>query len=459
MKREFLIRYVFRLLPGLFFMLCLASCSKGQVSAQGRPSTETPAKVEVRSAGGRFQLWVNGQPFYVKGAGVEFGSQEQLAAHGGNAFRTWRTENGRETGRQVLDRARTNGLYVAMGLEVGSERHGFDYNDAAAVQRQLEQLEAEVLKFKDHPALLAWIIGNELNLNATNPQVWNAVNEISRMIHRVDPNHPTMSAVSGLNRDLVGQIQTRTPDLDLIGIQMYADIVNLPRYLKTCGWDRPYLVTEWGATGHWEVGQTAWGAPIENDSTVKADQYLQRFNAAIRSDPDHCLGSFVFLWGQKQERTPTWYGMFLETGEATAAVDVMHYLWNDQWPSNRCPRVKGIWFDGRTAQQNVRLTPGQSCIAKLAASDENGDPLTYHWEILEESRDLKVGGDAESKPQSITGVLAGSAQPEMALTVPSKPGAYRLFGYVFDGRGGAAHANLPFYVAASPQVASKDKQP
>jgi hypothetical protein len=439
-------------------VLGLVSCGQSEMPARGRAAAERPAQVEIRKVDGAFKMFVNGQPFYVKGAGVEFGSQEQLAAHGGNAFRTWRTENGRETGQQVLDRARANGLYVAMGLEVGSERHGFDYDDSAAVARQLEQVKAEVLKYKDHPALLTWIIGNELNLNATNAQVWDAVNRISQLIHQVDPNHPTMTALSGFNRELAQHIRRRAPDLDLIGIQMYADIVNLPRYLKECGWDRPYLVTEWGATGHWEGGNTAWGAPIENDSTVKADHYLQRFNVAIRPDQSLCLGSFVFLWGQKQERTPTWYGMFLETGEATAAVDVMQFLWTGQWPANRCPRLEGIWLDGRTAHQNVRLAPGQSCVAKLAASDANGDTLAFSWEILEESRDLKVGGDAESKPESVTRLVAGTAQPEMTLTAPVKPGVYRLFGYVFDGHGGAAHANIPFVVEAKSQVAARNHQ-
>ena len=246
---------------------------------------------------------------------------------------TWRTEGGQMSGRQMLDRAFTNGLYVTMGLEIGRERQGFDYNDKAAVARQLEGVKKEVLKYKDHPALIIWAIGNELNLNARNPRVWDAVNDISKMIHQIDPNHLTTTPLSGFNKEVVQQVKTRAPDLDLLSFQMYADIVNLPRYLRESDWNGPYMITEWGATGHWEVGKTAWGAPIENDSTVKANAYKKRFETVIGADRKQCVGSYVFLWGHKQERTPTWYGMFLESGEETPAVDVMQYLWTGAWPS------------------------------------------------------------------------------------------------------------------------------
>lgn len=225
--------------------------------------------MEIRKPGDRYQLYVDQQPFYLQGAGLEFGSQEKLTAHGGNSFRTWRTENGQASGQTVLDRALKNGLYVTMGLEIARERHGFDYNDPAAVARQLAEVKAEVLKYQDHPALIIWGIGNELNLNAKNPKVWDAVNEISKMIHQVDTNHLTTTMLAGIGPDLVRQIKAQAADLDLVGIQMYADIINLPRYLRETGWTGPYIVTEWGATGHWEVGKTSWGAPLENDNTTK----------------------------------------------------------------------------------------------------------------------------------------------------------------------------------------------
>ena len=418
----------------------------GSHAADPKPKAGSVAKVEVRKTADRYQLFVNGQPLYIKGAGLEFGSQEELALHGGNSFRTWRTENGQDSGRQVLDRALKNGLFVTMGLEIARDRHGFNYDDPAAVAKQLAEVKAEVLKYKDHPAMLLWGIGNELNLNAKNPKVWDAVNEISKMIHQVDPNHPTMTMLAGIGPDTVNFIKTRAPDLDVLGIQMYADIVNLPRYLKNLGWAGPYIVTEWGATGHWEVGKTQWGAPIENDSTTKADFYLKRFNTAIRPDQRLCLGSYVFLWGQKQERTPTWYGVFLESGEETAAVDTMHYIWNGAWPKNRSPRLEGAWLDNKTSSQNARLKPGQSYPIKVQASDPDQDPLSYRWEVLEESTDLKLGGDTESKPKALPGLLEDPTKADTALKAPATPGAYRLFVYAFDGHGHAAHANIPFYV-------------
>src|ERR1035441_10610115 len=74
--------------------LCASTRSQ---AADPRPKAGSVAKVEVRKTADRYQLYVNGRPFYIKGAGLEFGSQEELALHGGNSFRTWRTENGQDS--------------------------------------------------------------------------------------------------------------------------------------------------------------------------------------------------------------------------------------------------------------------------------------------------------------------------------------------------------------------------
>jgi hypothetical protein len=136
--------------------------------------------VELIKKGEKYSLLVEGKPFYLKGAGLEFGNMESLKENGGNSFRTWRINNGQNTGKEVLDKAHVLGLMVCMGIEIGRERHGFNYSDSKAVKEQYKRVKSEVESLKDHPALLMWGIGNELNLSYTNPQVWDAVNEISK---------------------------------------------------------------------------------------------------------------------------------------------------------------------------------------------------------------------------------------------------------------------------------------
>ena len=94
----------------------------------------------------------------------------------------------------------------------------------------------------------------------------------------------------------------------------------------------------------------------------------------------------------------------------------------------------------------IRFPMPPEALHKMDALGYSGQPLRYHWEIAEESRDLKTGGDLETRPPAIAGLIANTNQPEITLSAPTRPGAYRLFGYAFDGKGAAAHVNLPFYV-------------
>ena len=205
------------------------------------------------------------------------------------------------------------------------------------------------------------------------------------------------------------------------------------------------MVTEWGATGHWEVPTTEWGAPIEEHSSLKAANYLKRYRGGIEADSMQCLGSYVFLWGNKQERTPTWYGIFLEDGQETESVDVMHSIWNGAWPENRTPQIVTYTLDGKTAYENVQLTSGAVYTARSVVTDPESDALSYRWEVLPESTDLGDGGDYEERPTAVTGLFRSQSAGELELEAP-KPGAYRLFVYATDGNGHSATANIPFLV-------------
>lgn len=398
-------------------------------------------KVAVKKEGAGYQLMRDGKPYYIKGAGGT-GYMSRIAAYGGNSVRTWDTKNG----KQILDSAQKYGLTVLMGLPVAAERHGFNYDDPAAVKKQFEKVRAEVLKFKDHPALLAWGIGNELNLSYKNLKVWDAVNEIAEMIHKEDPNHPASTVLAGINKKEVDYIKANAKAVDILSINTYAGLTELPQQIAKLGWEGPYMVTEWGPTGHWEGLETSWKAPIEESSSEKAAVYKRKYLYGIANDQDKCLGSYVFLWGQKQERTPTWYGVFTEKGEESEVVDVMQFLWSGRYPANKAPHIYAFQLDGQMALNSVHLKAGGSYEAVVDAIDPDNDQLTYRFEMLPEATKVGEGGDYEERPAAVSAGLKPLENGKVQLTAPAGKGAYRLFVYVTDGHNNVGTANIPFYV-------------
>ena len=87
--------------------------------------------------------------------------------------------------KEELDTAEAAGISIALSLTIGREKYGFDYADAAAVEAQFEECREVVRTWKDHPNLLVWAIGNELENDYTDHSVWDAVGDIAEMIHEV----------------------------------------------------------------------------------------------------------------------------------------------------------------------------------------------------------------------------------------------------------------------------------
>lgn len=412
----------------------LAACT-GLLAADG------PVKVEVKWDQDHWQFYRGGEPYYVRGVGGHVYLDEAVAL-GANSIRTWGIDNA----KNVLDEAHSKGLTVMLGFWMGHERHGYDYSDAWAVEDQFKAFQKIVRELKDHPALLCWGVGNEMDLFYTDFNVWDAVERIAAMIKEEDPNHPSCVVTAGLDVAEVQMIQERAPSIDILGVNTYGDVENVITRMDMYGWDKPYMVTEWGPNGHWEVFKTTWGAPVEQTSSEKAASYKHRYLDCIASDKESCVGSYVFLWGQKQETTPTWYGVFLEDGSQTEALDNLHRAWKGEEPSNRAPVIESFTLNDQTAYDSVTLSPGQKVPVAALIVDPDGDELTFTWELLPESQFTKAGGDVERRPDAVQAAVSGGSDGKGMMRMPRIRGAYRLFVYAHDGKGSAATANLPFYI-------------
>ena len=174
-------------LPILAFLL-LSLLTPG-CSQRGQQTTSAvPAKIVPLGDG--FRLMRDGQPYFITGARVgEY--LEAVKEAGGNSVRGE---------LELLDRAGELGLTVLAGLRIGKWRNGFDYSDPAQLRAQRERIRDTVLRYKGHPALLMWSVGNEPGIRATREQTILAFQEINRLVELVkelDSNHPVITVIGG----------------------------------------------------------------------------------------------------------------------------------------------------------------------------------------------------------------------------------------------------------------------
>jgi len=397
-------------------------------------SEEKGSSVKIIKSDNHYQLLYNGEPYFVKGAGGN-SHLDLLKKAGGNSIRTW----GADHAGKILDEANSHGLTVTLGLWLRHESD-FDYNNTSAVKKQQEKILSYVRKYKNAPGLLVWGLGNEIELgsNPANASMWKAVNRLAGDIKKIDPNHPVMTVVAEINRKKLDAIKKYYPNIDILGVNSYGPALTVAGRLHDLGWAKPYMLTEFGPVGWWESPKTSWGAPIEANSTVKEGRYLSDYETAVAGHKGWILGSYVFLWGHKWEQTSTWFSMFLPKSEAAlGTVDAMSIAWKGNKPENSAPGIISFHSDAGL----MKISAGSIHHARVQSRDIDQDTLHYQWEIRSE-KPVKGNKDTIVYPQDII------SQKGDALTFksPGQAGAYRLFVYVFDGKGKAATANVPFYV-------------
>lgn len=445
-----LMRPVRAVFPQALSVLCiLLMTTTSPVSAEPpRASSAVPSRVTLqRSAGGQWQLLRDGRPFVINGAG---GQQhlDLLVAIGGNSFRTWGADDLDQKGadgKTLMERARERNLAVTVGIWLQHERHGFNYSDPAQLAKQREYVRGLVRRYRNDPALLIWGLGNEMEgptADGRDNRIWKELQVLAKIVKEEDPHHPVMTVIAGAGKAKVQTLMQHYTEIDILGVNAYGSAPGVGKALQEAGWQKPFVLAEFGPVGAWEVRHTSWNAPVEQSSQEKAANYYSTHKLVMDDSKGTCIGSYAFVWGQKQETTATWYGMFAPTGEKMPSVDAMGYAWTGKWPDNRSPRIRKF----ETNLREAIVKPGEPFTAVLEATDVNQDTLKVEWTVVAESTDRREGGDDEEVPPSIPGCITRSEGMTAAGVAPKKPGAYRLFAAVRDGKGGASIDNVPFLV-------------
>ncbi len=406
---------------------------------------EKGAKIVEKN--GAFELYVDGVKTYIKGVGGT--NRIDLAAqNGANAFRTW--GGNVESVKKDVALAAANKMYIMQGIWLTKDRKS--YLDETYKNKMRAEIRLLAETFKDDPNILIWGLGNEIDHEeqANTAAAWKFVDELAQIIKSIDKRHLVATVITH-NQKALDSIAAYTKNLDLVGINSYGAIGELEEIVNKSNYKGAYLVTEWGPTGWWETAKTSWGAPIEQTSEEKRQVYENRYNNYILASK-RCLGSFVFLWGQKEERTPTWFSMFVENdvaglplkGEKTPMVEAMERVWKGTELQQTAPVVEKMTIDGKTGVESVTVKAGKWFEGKVNVTDKENDLLTYHWEILKEATVLGSGGSFEPRPERVGSVI--TTKKEVCTSSVSESGNYRLYVYISDNTGFISTANVPFQV-------------
>ena len=258
-------------------------------------------------------LYVNGQPFKVKGvgyaptpigAGTEYSTYTDagilardaplLLAMNVNTIRTW----AQPPNNMLLNAMYYNGgepIYTIIGFWIPTS--GINYGDPAVIAQYENSFRNLVNQFRNHPGLLAWGIGNEVNLNVSGQDLanWYALaNRLAQVAYLAEgaTYHPTIVVNGGLSG--MANVDYGSDDVSLTAVDLWGQNTYF-------GWDahcffdyysrlsaKPLLFTEFGIDA-WNNARGTEYADVQASWVVR--QWRQIESA--------CLGGTVMAYSDE----------------------------------------------------------------------------------------------------------------------------------------------------------------
>src|SRR5690606_22408804 len=151
---------------------------------------------------------------------------------------------------------------------------------------------------KDHPALLFWMLGNELKypsdffLDDRQLSYIAFFNTLVKQIHQLDPNHPVSTSIASIEKKKIFNLMRKSPELDFISINIFGQIYEMESEIDKLSlfWKGPYLISEWGAEGPWTDRRTFWDVAIEYNDADKALEIQKIYNDYLHRSSSRSLG-------------------------------------------------------------------------------------------------------------------------------------------------------------------------
>jgi hypothetical protein len=397
--------------------------------------------VKVTGSQGNWQLTVDGAPYQIKGltwgpsiadAGTYMPDVQSM---GVNTIRTWGTD---ASSKPLFDSAAAHGIKVIAGFWLqpgGGPGSGGCVNyvtDTAYKNQMLDEFPKWVQTYKDNPGVLMWDVGNEsvlglqncysgTELEAQRNAYTTFVNDVTKKIHQVDTSHPVTSTDAWVGA--WPYFKRNAPDLDLYAVNSYNAVCDVRSAWEQGGYTKPYIVTETGPAGSWEVPDDANGVPDEPADTAKADGYTKAWGC-ITGHRGVALGATMFHYGTENDFGGVWFNLLPADQRRLSYYAVKRAYGGDTSHDNTPPVIASVNVDNASA-----VPAGGDLTLSTQTTDPNGDPITY--QVLVSS--IHIDNSTALTPLATTDQGSG----RLKVKAPDKPGVWEIYVKATDGKGNA----------------------
>ncbi|BAO76862.1 glycoside hydrolase family 2 TIM barrel-domain containing protein [Winogradskyella sp. PG-2] len=396
--------------------------------------------VEKDSSG--WNLLVDGKPFKVKGATFGYDKDvenydvyfKDLKFLGVNTIRTWATGDNTP---QLLDAAQANGIKVMVGIWMRHGRPGmedddsFNYlNDKLGMEAMYNTAIETVEKYKDHPAVLIWGIGNEVYLNmATDEEKLAYSKFLERIcgdIKSIDSNHP-ITSVEAWTFGLYWW-EEHVPSLDIYGLNSYgAGAGFLQAELEKRNIDKPYVITEFGVTGEWDIKNEKHGIKVEPTDKEKYDAISNGYNSWI-ANKSKCLGVYMFHYSSGNNFMAPWLFTHVNNFKRPQYWAIRKaFTGND--PKNNVPQIINFELPDKTFSSENWIP------VILKVSDIENDELEVSFSYNQRT------GSRKRRDQVLSLNHRGNFNDGFEIQIPKEHGAIKVYVHVKDDNSNLAVAS------------------
>jgi hypothetical protein len=413
------------------------------------PAMAAGSVVKVTGSQGNWQLQVNGAPYVIKGLtwGPAISDAEKympdLPSMGVNTIRTWGTDG---TSKPLLDSAAAHGVKVIAGFWLqpgGGPGSGgcVDYvTDSTYKSNMRTEIAKWVTTYKDNPGVLMWDVGNESVLGMQNCFSGSAlederkaytsfVNDVAVQIHGIDANHPVTSTDAWTGA--WPYYKANTPALDLYAVNSYNGICAVKQTWIDGGYTKPYIITETGPAGEWEVPNDANGVPDEPTDQAKAAGYTNAWNC-ITAHRGVALGATMFHYGIEQDFGGVWFNL-IPGGLKRLSYYAIQKAYGGSTPANTPPVISNM-----TVANASSVAAGQPFNVTASVSDPQNDPISYS---------IKVSGKYATGDQSLTNAaFTQTGTGTFRVTAPQQLGVWKVYIFAQDGKGNVGIETKSFRV-------------